>query len=91
MVNLAERGATMPNIRYILIATDRHGNASERPGALAPPCGPKGRHQGERAAWRGGSVDSQVTLRGRQGELPRLRVRSANGEVPLVGPAGGLH
>ena len=35
-------------------------------------------------AWRGGSVDSQVTLGGRQVELPRLRVRSSDGEVPLA-------
>ena len=28
-------------------------------------CGPKGRHQVERSAWRGGSADSQVTLGGR--------------------------
>ena len=47
-------------------------------------CGPKGRHQVERAAWRGGSADSQVVLGGRQVEVPRLRVRSAAGEVPLV-------
>ena len=47
-------------------------------------CGPKGRHQVERPAWRGGSVDSQVTLGGRQVEVPRLRVRSAAGEVPLA-------
>ena len=47
-------------------------------------CGAKGRHQVERPAWRGGSVDSQVTLGGRQVELPRLRVRSSNGEVPLA-------
>ena len=47
-------------------------------------CGPKGRHQVERPAWRGGSVDSQVTLGGRQVELPRLRVRSSDGEVPLA-------
>ena len=47
-------------------------------------CGPKGRHQVERPAWRGGSVDSQVTLGGRQVELPRLRVRSTEGEVPLA-------
>ena len=33
-------------------------------------CGPKGRHRVERPAWRGGSVDSQVTLGGRQVELP---------------------
>ena len=47
-------------------------------------CGPKGRHQVERTAWRGGSADSQVVLGGRQVEVPRLRVRSADGEVPLV-------
>ena len=47
-------------------------------------CGPKGRHQVERPAWRGGSADGQVTLGRRQVELPRLRVRSAEGEVPLA-------
>ena len=47
-------------------------------------CGPKGRHRVERSAWRGGSVESPVTLGGRQVEVPRLRVRSAGGEVPLV-------
>ena len=47
-------------------------------------CGAKGRHQGERPAWRGGIVDSQVTLGGRQVEVPRLRVRSAESEVPLA-------
>ena len=36
-------------------------------------CGPKGRHQSERTAWRGGSVESHVTLGGRQVGLPRLR------------------
>ena len=47
-------------------------------------CGPKGRHQVERTACCGGSADSQVVLGGRQVGLPRLRVRSAEGEVPLV-------
>ena len=47
-------------------------------------CGPKGRHQVERSAWRGGSVDSQVTVGGRQVGVPRLRVRSVAGEVPLA-------
>ena len=47
-------------------------------------CGPKGRHQPEREAWRGGSVESHVTLGGRQVGLPRLRVRNAKGEVPLA-------
>ncbi len=46
-------------------------------------CGPKGRHQEERSAWRGGSAASQVTLGGRQVGVPRLRVRSADGEVEL--------
>ena len=49
-------------------------------------CGAKGRHQVERPAWRGGSVDSQVTLGGRQVELPRLRVRSSDGEVASPTP-----
>ena len=47
-------------------------------------CGPKGRHQVERPAWRGGSVASQVTLGGREVAVPRLRVRSTDGEVPLL-------
>ena len=46
-------------------------------------CGPKGCHQVERPAWRGGSVASQVTLGGRQVAVPRRRVRSADGEEPL--------
>ena len=46
-------------------------------------CSPKGRHQAERPAWRGGSVASQVTLGGRQVAVPRLRVRRADGEAPL--------
>ena len=47
-------------------------------------CGPKGRHQPERTAWRGGSVKSRVTLGGRQVGVPRLRVRDGDGEVPLA-------
>ena len=50
-------------------------------------CGPKGRHQVERPAWRGGSVASQVTLGGRQVAVPRLRVRSADGEESLPSAA----
>ena len=47
-------------------------------------CGPKGRHQEGRQCWRGGSTASRVTLGGRQVELPRLRVRSPEGEVALA-------
>lgn len=47
-------------------------------------CGAKGRHQAHRRAWRGGSTTSRVTLGGRQVELPRLRVRSPEGEVALA-------
>ena len=56
-------------------------------------------HQPERTAWRGGSVESHVTLGGRQVGLPRLRVRDGDGEVPLASfqvgggdrPVGGTH
>ena len=62
-------------------------------------CGPKGRHQVERSAWRGGSTESQVTLGGRQVEMPRLpgaeRGRGGTaGEFPVGGghrPAGRAH
>ena len=47
-------------------------------------CGPKGRHDAERHALRGGSTPSRVTLGGRQIGLSRLRVRSTSGEVPLA-------
>ena len=47
-------------------------------------CGPKGLHQGVRRVWRAGSTSSRVTLGGRQVELPRLRVRSAEGEAALA-------
>ena len=46
-------------------------------------CGPKGRHQVERPACRGGSVASQVMLGGREVAVPRLRVRSTDGELSL--------
>lgn len=42
------------------------------------------RHQPDRTAWRGGSVESHVTLGGRQVGLPRRRVRDAEGEVPII-------
>lgn len=47
-------------------------------------CGPKGQHHRERRAWRGGTSASRVTLGGRQIELPRLRVRSDEGELSLA-------
>ncbi len=47
-------------------------------------CGPKGQHDRDRHAVRGGSVPSRVTLGGRQIPLSRLRARSSNGEVPLA-------
>lgn len=46
-------------------------------------CGPKGRHDLGRRAYRAGSVPSRVTLGGRQIELPRLRARGAGGEPAL--------
>lgn len=47
-------------------------------------CGPKGRHDSERSAVRGGSTPSAVTLGGRRVELRRPRARSTDGqEIPL--------
>lgn len=47
-------------------------------------CGPKGKHLGERRAWRGGSASSRVSLGGRQIEVPRLRMRTAEGELAVA-------
>jgi len=57
-------------------------------------CGPKGRRQVERPAWRGGSIDSQVTLgdgrsschgsgRGAEGEAPLASFQWAAATDPL--------
>ncbi len=46
-------------------------------------CGPKGRHDPGRQAYRAGSVPSRVTLGGRQIEWPRVRARGAGGERAL--------
>ena len=62
-------------------------------------CGPKGRHQAERPAWRGGSVASQVTLGGRQDAWdldfgrPRGAGAGAVGGVTGARPPrrGGVH
>lgn len=47
-------------------------------------CGPKGRHDTNRRAYRAGSAPSRVTLGGREIEIPRLRARSADGELSLA-------
>jgi hypothetical protein len=48
-------------------------------------CGPKGRHDPERVAYRHGSGDGEVTLGGRRVsiERPRMRAKAGSGEVPL--------
>lgn len=46
-------------------------------------CGPRGRHDAGRRAGRGGSAPSRVTLGGRQVQIPRLRARSPERELPL--------
>ena len=88
-----ETGAFRADAQLELLAGELHVRAAEsRQHDIAIEmeadremlCGPKGRDHVERPAWRGGSVDSQVTLGGRQVDLPRLRVRSTDGEVPLA-------
>jgi len=46
-------------------------------------CGPKGKHDAQREATRGGSAPSWITLGGRQIPIHRLRARSAQGELVL--------
>jgi transposase-like protein len=46
-------------------------------------CGPRYAHQPDRVASRAGTVPSEVVLGGRKVSLPRPRVRTAAGEVPL--------
>ena len=43
-------------------------------------CGPKGRHQSDREAYRAGSVPSEITLGGRRIAMRRPRARSLEGE-----------
>lgn len=46
-------------------------------------CGPRYEHQSERAAWRAGTVASEVVLGGRKVQIRRPRVRAAGKEVAL--------
>jgi transposase-like protein len=46
-------------------------------------CGPKGKHDPQRRANRGGSTRSEVTLGGRRIAIRRLRARSEDGELEL--------
>jgi hypothetical protein len=48
-------------------------------------CGPKGRHDQDRAAVRHGSGDGSVTLGGRRVPMarPRMRARDGSGELPV--------
>ena len=46
-------------------------------------CGPRYAHQADRTASRAGTVPSEIVLGGRKVVIPRPRVRSADGEVPL--------
>jgi putative transposase len=48
-------------------------------------CGPRGKHDPGRSAYRHGSDDGSVTLGGRRVEVerPRMRAKDGSGEVPL--------
>jgi putative transposase len=49
-------------------------------------CGPKGRHDPDRVAYRHGTDDGEVTLGGRrvQVQRPRMRTKDGESEVPLA-------
>lgn len=50
-------------------------------------CGPKGRHQADRMAYRHGHEDGSVVLGGRKAPVRRPRVRAAEGSGELALPA----
>ena len=50
---------------------------------VAAVCGPRGRHDPERAAVRHGTERGSVTLGGRRTSVARPRMRGAGGEVPV--------
>jgi transposase-like protein len=49
-------------------------------------CGPRGKHDPDRVAYRHGSDDGEVTLGGRRVRVdrPRMRTKDSRGEVPLA-------
>jgi putative transposase len=52
---------------------------------VAVVCGPKGKHDPDRVAYRHGSDDGEVTLGGRRVQVthPRMRTKDGVGEVPV--------
>jgi transposase-like protein len=46
-------------------------------------CGPRYEHDARRAAWRAGHAPSELAMGGRRVSMPRPRVRTKKGEVPL--------
>ncbi len=70
-------------LQELCVETGRQVLVAMMEGDREALCGPKGRHDPGRRAYRAGSVPSRVTLGGRQIELPRLRARGAGGELAL--------
>ncbi len=71
-------------LQRVCIATELQVLAAMLEADREVRCDPKARPRIERAAWRSGTVESQVALGGRKVQQPRLQVRSADGQVPLV-------
>jgi len=67
----------------LCVATGRQTLGAMMETDRAALCGPKGKHDAERRAHRGGSTPSWITLGGRQIDVRRLRARSEEGELVL--------
>ncbi len=68
----------------LCVETGRHVLETMMESDRVAACGPKGRHDVERSAVRGGSTSSAVTLGGRRIDIRRPRARTADGrEVAL--------
>jgi hypothetical protein len=80
IVAMAEiAGAVEEGLLALAVAAGFQVMATVMDNDVAAICGPKGRHNPERAAVRHGSEDGSVTLGGRRVPVRRPRVRAADG------------
>jgi putative transposase len=87
IVELTEiAGAVEEGLLALAVATGMQVMTTMMEADVTGICGPKGRHDPERAAVRHGSEDGSVTLGGRRVPVRRPRVRSADGAGEVAVP-----
>jgi len=87
IVELTEiAGAVEEGLLALAVATGMQVMTTMMEADVTAICGPKGRHDPERAAVRHGCEDGSVTLGGRRVPVRRPRMRSADGAAEVVVP-----